>query len=61
MSGYTQEREYQSKNQIELPDEDPWIRQRFEEELAKRGQASHMPAEAYTDREFKWSGFSGRD
>lgn len=42
------------EDQIEYPDEDPWIRQRFEEELARRGVKSRMPAEAYRDRDFEW-------
>jgi hypothetical protein len=42
-------------HQIEYPDEDPWIRQKFEEELARRGTESLMPEEVYTDRDFKWS------
>ena len=35
--------------QIEYVDEDPGIRQLFEAELAKRGMASRMPPEVYTD------------
>ena len=34
---------------IEYTDEDPWIRELFEEELAKRGLESGMPPEAYVD------------
>ncbi len=41
--------------QIEYPDEQPWIREKFEEELAKHGSKSSMPAEAYADRDFQWS------
>ena len=41
-------------NQIEYPDEDPWVRERFEGELAKRGLESVMPDEAYKDRSFEW-------
>jgi mannose-6-phosphate isomerase-like protein (cupin superfamily) len=41
-------------NQIEYPDEDPWIRKKFEEELAKSGLKSLMPDEAYRDRDFEW-------
>ncbi len=39
---------------IEYPDEDPWMRQKFEEELAKRGLESLMPDECYTDYNYKW-------
>ena len=43
-------------NQIEYPNEDPWIRQTFEEELGKRGLESLMPAEAYLDADYQWEG-----
>lgn len=48
------ERDEGSSNQIEYPDEDPWIRQTFEKELAKKGLTSLMPEEAYHDRNYKW-------
>ena len=41
-------------NQIEYPYEDPFIRERFESELAKRGLKSVMPDEAYKDPKFEW-------
>jgi len=44
-----------SKDQIEYPDEDPWIRQTFEAELAKRGLTSLMPEEAYRQHGFEWT------
>jgi oxalate decarboxylase/phosphoglucose isomerase-like protein (cupin superfamily) len=44
-----------ARDQIEYPDEDPWIRQMFEEEMAARGMTSEMPEEAYQDRDFEWS------
>ena len=34
--------------------QDPWIRQKFEEELAKRGLTSLMPDGAYTDPDYQW-------
>jgi mannose-6-phosphate isomerase-like protein (cupin superfamily) len=43
------------RDQIEYPDEDPWIRQTFEAELAKRGLTSLMPRQAYTDPNYEWS------
>jgi hypothetical protein len=43
------------EDQIEYPDEDPWIRQHFEAELAKRGVTSKMPEQAYRDRKFEWA------
>jgi oxalate decarboxylase/phosphoglucose isomerase-like protein (cupin superfamily) len=47
-------RNFGPSSNIEYPDEDPWIRQNFEAELAKRGLTSAMPAEAYTDRDYQW-------
>lgn len=44
-----------SKQVVPLFEEDPWIRQRFEEELAKKGLTSLMPPEAYTDPDFEWN------
>lgn len=41
--------------QIEYPDEDPWIRETFERELAKRGLKSGMPQACYRDRDYKWA------
>lgn len=40
--------------QIFYPDEEPWIRQRFEEELARRGLTSDIPEDAYRDRNYEW-------
>ena len=42
------------EDQIEYPDEDPWIRQHFEGELAKRGLTTLMPEQAYRDRAYEW-------
>ncbi|MEA2642120.1 MAG: hypothetical protein QOF51_3514 [Chloroflexota bacterium] len=42
------------RDQIEYPDEDPFIREKFEAELAKRGIASLMPDQAYTDPNYKF-------
>jgi len=46
--------EDRARDQIEYPDEDRWIRQKFEEELTKRGLTSLMPEQAYKDRSFEW-------
>jgi gentisate 1,2-dioxygenase len=40
------------ESNINYPDEDPWIRQYFEEELEKRGLKSDMPEVAYQDPEY---------
>ena len=42
------------RNQIEYPQEDPWIRERFAGELAKKGLTSLMPDECYADPNYKW-------
>jgi oxalate decarboxylase/phosphoglucose isomerase-like protein (cupin superfamily) len=44
-----------AERQIEYTDEDPWIRETFERELAKRGRKSLMPEEAYRNRDYRWS------
>ena len=47
--------EYKSPSiHIEYTDEEPWFREKFETELAKRGLTSRMPPEAYTDPDYKW-------
>jgi quercetin dioxygenase-like cupin family protein len=43
------------RHQIEYPDEDPWTREYFENELAKKGLKTLMPDEAYADRDFEWA------
>jgi len=47
--------ENRQRDQIEYPNEEPWIREKFEAELAKRGLKSRMPKEAYRDRDFEWN------
>ena len=41
-------------DQVEYPDEEPWIREMFKEELGKRGLESLMPEEVYVNRDFRW-------
>ena len=41
---------------IPFTKQDPWIRQKFEEELAKRGLTSLMPEEGFTNPDFEWDG-----
>jgi gentisate 1,2-dioxygenase len=43
------------QDQIQYTQEDPWIRQTFESELAKRGLTSLMPEEAYRDQNYEWT------
>ena len=47
------------RDTIQYPDEAPWIRATFEEELAKRGLTSQMPEEAYRDPQYEWDYGSG--
>lgn len=52
--GYSERAEDRHRDQIEYPDEDPWIRQHFEEELAARGLTTDMPSGAYRDPGYSW-------
>jgi hypothetical protein len=52
--GYSEKVADRQRDQIEYPDEGPWIREKFEAELAKRGFKSLMPEGAYRDRNFEW-------
>ena len=47
--------DHTERDQVEYPDEEPIVRQRFEEELTKRGLKSLMPEQAYRDRDFRFS------
>ena len=51
--GYSERVEDLARDQIEYTDEDPWIRQTFEAELAKRGLQSAMPESIYHDRSMR--------
>lgn len=53
-SGHSERVEDRARDQIEYPNEEPWIRQKFEEQLGKRGLESLMPAEAYKDPDYTW-------
>jgi len=46
--------ENMARDQIEYPDEDPFIREKFESELSKRGLTSLMPDQAYKDANYSW-------
>jgi hypothetical protein len=52
--GYAEKAEDRAKDQIEYPDEDPWIRKHFEEELAARGLRTGMRDAAYADAAYRW-------
>ncbi len=53
--GRSEKLEDKKNDQIEYPDEDPFVREKFDEELAKRGEKSDMPEEAYKDYNFTWA------
>ena len=53
-SGISEKVEDRARDQIEYCDEDPFIREKFESELAKRGLKSDIPEEAYTQRDYEW-------
>jgi hypothetical protein len=52
--GYAEKAEDRKRDQIEYPDEDPAVRQRFEAELASRGLESRMPKDAYASSSDAW-------
>lgn len=54
MEGYSEKVEDLARDQIEYPNEDPFVREKFVAELAKRGIKSAMPDEAYRDAKFQW-------
>lgn len=48
-------REGRNPSEIQYPEEELFIRQRFGEELAKRDLTSLMPEECYGDPDFRWA------
>jgi hypothetical protein len=53
--GYAEKVEDRKRDQIEYPDENPAVRERFETELARRGRSSLMPADAYRSSADAWA------
>ena len=46
---------FKSKSiEIQYAEEEPWVREMFESELAKRDLSSLMPPEVFSDPDFKW-------
>jgi len=43
------------RHQIEYPQEEQWIRDRFSNELAKKGLQNLMPSECYEDPDYEWA------
>jgi oxalate decarboxylase/phosphoglucose isomerase-like protein (cupin superfamily) len=52
--GHAEKVEDQARDQIEYANEEKFIREHFESELAKRGLTSDMPEEAYRDPNYQW-------
>ena len=52
--GHAEKVEDRVKDTIEYVNEDPWVRQYFEEELAKRGNKTLMPSDAYSNPNYVW-------
>ena len=55
------ERVTDARDQIEYADEDPWVRELFAEELAKRHTTSLMPDQVYKDRSYQWRYGEGKE
>ena len=53
-AGHSEKVEDRARDQIEYPNEDPWIRDYFETELDKRGLTSGMEPQAYIDLDYEW-------
>lgn len=58
--GHAEKVEDRAKDQIEYPNEDPWIHKKFADELGKRGLKSLMPEEAYANPNYEWSKAMGK-
>jgi len=55
LPGYSEAIDNPGLDQIDYADEDPEVRRRFQEELAKRGMTTRMPEEAYKTRNYQWT------
>ena len=54
-SGHSERVQDPTRDSIQYPDEDPWIRQHFEDELAKGKLTSLMPPEVYVASDYRWA------
>lgn len=52
--GYAENLQDRARDQIEYPQEEPWVREMFEKELKARGLESLMPDEVYSNPDFRW-------
>jgi oxalate decarboxylase/phosphoglucose isomerase-like protein (cupin superfamily) len=53
-AGHGETVEDRARDQIDYTAEEPWIRQKFETDLAARGLTSAMPEEAYRIPDYEW-------
>ena len=53
-AGHAERVEDRARDQIDYSREEPWIRERFEGELARRGLTTGMPDEAYRIPDYEW-------
>ena len=53
-AGHGETVEDRARDQIDYTAEEPWIREKFETELAQRGLKTGMPAEAYRIPDYEW-------
>jgi hypothetical protein len=60
-NGHSEKVEDRARDQIEYPREEAWIREKFEEELAKKGLDILMPEEAYTNAAYDWGYTAGQE
>jgi quercetin dioxygenase-like cupin family protein len=60
-SGHSEEVLDQARDTIQYPNEEPWIREKFEAELAQRSLKSLMPEGAYEDANYKWGYGDGEE
>ena len=58
--GHAEKVEDRARDQIEYPQEESFIREKFEGDLSDRGLNSVMPDEAYQDPDYEWA-YSGAD
>lgn len=54
-SGHAEKVEDRARDQLEYSQEEPWIREKFEGELAQRGITSVIPEEAYQIKDYQWA------
>jgi len=53
-SGMSEQVQDRARDQIEYPNEDPFIRQTFQDHMKQRGMVSEMPEICYQDPDWEW-------